>query len=302
MFHRRSQTAIEFMIIFVFIIGLMSLFMVIIGVYTQDLTISESRVEIDAFAKSLTSEFEILANVEEGFNREVIIPSNLLKKYNVTIVENYLVVEDLFAGGTREETSYFYELSGDLNYVLTSETNGDLKISLKTEDINNFDSLNLDMLIQGLTTVGTNLSASFSSSACGVGYSRLYGLDALSDAHAEAPSSTDYTYNLCITHDSYTMGNSCSGTYERLFYLGNVSNSHMWIDNSSAYAEPWVGYYNWTEVCVSSSGGTTDLTYSSSDLSGSGYVCLGSYLQNDTIGGHVGDCSAYSNKIWFSLS
>ncbi len=158
------------------------------------------------------------------------------------------------------------------------------------------------MLIQGLTNIGTNLSASFSGTSCGVGYSRIYGLDALSDAHAEAPSETDFTYNLCVTHDTYTIGNVCSGTYERLFYLGNTSSSHIWLDNSSAYPEPWVGYYNWTPVCVSSSGGTTDLTYSSSDLSNSGYVCLGSYLQNDSIGGHIGDCSAYSNKIWFSLS
>ncbi len=142
--NRRSQTAIEFMIIFVFIIGLMSLFMVIIGAYTQDLTRAESRVEIDNFAKSITSEFEILQDVEGGFKREVIIPSNLLEKYNVTIIENYLSIQDLYSGKAVDENPYYYELSGDYEYTLNEDLDGNLHIVLTTQDINNFDSLNLD--------------------------------------------------------------------------------------------------------------------------------------------------------------
>lgn len=146
-------------------------------------------------------------------------------------------------------------------------------------------------------------SISFVSGECSVatGFVNIFGLSGLSNAHAESSTQTDFSYNLCAKHGTYTLGNSCSGNYQRLFYLGNVSSSHIWIDNSTAYT-PYAGYYTWTPVCVSSSAGTLDLQYNSTDLSGSGYECLGSYIQNDTYGGVVGNCVAHSDKIWLKIT
>lgn len=150
-------------------------------------------------------------------------------------------------------------------------------------------------------TVIGNMTVSFTpSSSCDPGFSKIYSLDSTSNSHAEIPSSNLYTYSLCVDHDSYILSNSCSGNYVSLFYLGNTSNSHIYIDNSSAY-DPGYSYYNWQQICLSSDSGTLDLTYNNTDMSGLGYSCLGSYIQDDVYGGVIGDCSGHTDKIWFKL-
>lgn len=153
----------------------------------------------------------------------------------------------------------------------------------------------------GESILSTSLSSSFlGATTCSVG-TRLYGLWNLTNSHVDNSTQTTGGYSMCLSDssDSVTIGTSCSGTYATLFYIGNSSNSHIWIDNSSAYNS---GSYTWERVCVSSDTGSIDVQYTSSDLSGSDYACLGSYLQNDTYGGVIGNCSSYSSKIWLKIS
>lgn len=138
-------------------------------------------------------------------------------------------------------------------------------------------------------------------SSCSGGYTKLFGLYSTSNSMIEIASENTYTYSSCTSHDTYTLGTSCSGNYETLFYLGDINSSHIWIDNSSAYTPS--GYnYNWQEVCLSSNSGTITVTYNSSDMSSLNYFCVGSYIQDDTYGGHMGNCAAYSDRIWARIN
>ena len=159
------------------------------------------------------------------------------------------------------------------------------------------------------TVTAGNLTMTFAAGTSCTGSTKLYGIDGVNESHSEVPGSTSFTTSACLndTSGAYTLGTSCSGTYERLFYLGNTTNSHIWIDNSSAYT-PYPGYYNWQEVCLSIDTGSPtlfDVTYNTSDMSGDDYICVGSYVQNDTYGGHMGNCAlgstAHENQIWVKL-
>lgn len=138
---------------------------------------------------------------------------------------------------------------------------------------------------------------------CPVGYSNIYDYYSSSASHAAMPDQTDTNNSLCIKDDGFTVNADCSATsHQRLFYLGNVTNSHIWLDNSTAYV-PYVGYYNWQEVCIGSTDGTVDIQYDTSDLSGSGYSQVASYTtSNMSLGATIGEKDVYSDKIWIKIS
>jgi len=48
---------------------------------------------------------------------------------------------------------------------------------------------------------------------------KLFGFDALNNSVAEIPSESNYAYSICVSHDIYSLGNSCAGNFQRLFYL-----------------------------------------------------------------------------------
>lgn len=146
-----------------------------------------------------------------------------------------------------------------------------------------------------------NSTITFSpASTCAAEETRLFGIDAEINAHGEVGTSETYPISICLDHETREIGTDCNvGISESLFYLGNTTNSHVWVTNASAYV-PYVDYYNWQEVCISLDSGTLDVVYNISNMATDGYSCLGSYLQDDVYGGMFGDCNTSSSytKIW----
>ena len=83
------------------------------------------------------------------------------------------------------------------------------------------------LILRSSATISGNLSVSFTTGACGIGYTKIYGLESMSDSHAEVAGASNYTYNVCVSHNIYTLGTSCTG--ERLFYLDGFIVMHMHI-------------------------------------------------------------------------
>ena len=144
--------------------------------------------------------------------------------------------------------------------------------------------------------------ASFDFGSTCVNSTRAYGMSYTNNSHAEISSSNNFTYSACLSHDDYTLGTSCSGNFVKLFTLAGITNSPIYIDNSNVVSEPYVGYYNWQDVCVSSSGGVMDLIYSEIRPENRNYICVGSFVQDDFMGGVIGGCSAYDTKIWLDIN
>ena len=154
-------------------------------------------------------------------------------------------------------------------------------------------------MLKAVLSVNGNLSVSFDlgTSCLTGGYTKIYGLESINDSHVENVISNLYAYSICINHNTYTLGTSCSGT--RLFYLDNSTNAHVYTDNSTSYFP----VSTWEEVCVSSSGGIITTSVSSSDPA-DGSICIGSMENpiNNIAGMHMGTCiGSYTNKIWLKI-
>lgn len=143
-------------------------------------------------------------------------------------------------------------------------------------------------------TLTVNLRNSISCNADEV---KLFAMADTNASHLQLPALNDYDYSVCANHTLYELGTSCSGDFTRLFYLGDENNSHIWFDISATQAEPFTFYYDYRNVCVSAPGASLTTTVASSSP-GSAYECLASVDRDNTLGGVVGQCSSYSDKIW----
>ncbi len=141
---------------------------------------------------------------------------------------------------------------------------------------------------------------SFQSGACNFagGYIRLYGLSGIDNAHAEVSSSTDYTYNVCIKYEGYTLGTSQTGTYLDLFYLNNESNSAVFMNKTEIYEVP----SSWYNITISTSEGSLDLVIGGSAPSNL-YKCIGKVDRDDIYGSHISDCdsTSFNDTLWLKI-
>jgi len=127
-------------------------------------------------------------------------------------------------------------------------------------------------------------------------YTKLFALEKPDNSHAQIPSEMSYTYSVCLKNSLFTLGNSCTDNHIILFYIGNITQSHVWINNSN----PYKPVSTWQPVCVSSNSGTISKSISSTNPN-DGSVCVGSILQDDLYGGLLGDCAAHPDKIWVNI-
>ncbi len=159
------------------------------------------------------------------------------------------------------------------------------------------DNSILEKTLMFRSTYSGNYSFSFQSgTGCGAGYTRLYGLEYLSNSHAELANSTQYTYSACLSYNGINLGTTCTGNYTRMIYLDDVSNAHAYTDNSSTYEDTFY------EVCLNVDVGSIVSEVSDTDPA-DGSFCVGSMdgIDNQT-GVHMGDCNAYSTKIWVRIN
>lgn len=158
----------------------------------------------------------------------------------------------------------------------------------------------------GAVSVGSTTIEFDSALTCDEsGGTKIYGLDAELNSHAEISSGSTYPISLCVSSENGVVGTDCSASIsKRLFYLGNYTNSHAWIDNSTAYDPLIPSYYDWQEVCISLSSGSIDVVYNVTNMTGVGYSCFGSIWQDDVYGGMLGDCNSNDSytKIWVMIN
>jgi hypothetical protein len=183
----------------------------------------------------------------------------------------------------------------DLDYCLYRVNEGIKEITFNTpKGVFSISDYLDSRILQGFIVQYKN------SVTCDIGFTKIYGMGATSNAHVEVPSSGLYTYSLCLKHVEYPLSNACSGTFGRMFYLDGTTNAHVYTDNSSAYGS----VLDWEQACISVLGGASeiDVVYNSSDMSSLGYSCIGSLEIDNTYGGHVGSCSEYSQDIWVNVN
>ena len=159
-----------------------------------------------------------------------------------------------------------------------------------------------------IDTKGTNtievgdMIVSFSAGySCSEGLTKIFGYMNTNNSHVELAGENNYARSLCVGHDTFQISTSCSGTHDRVFYLADTTDSHLYLDTSNA--EP--GSYNWQEICLESSGGAdnVDIVYNTSDMSSLGYACIDSYAPEniDLYGTMYGECFGNLNKIWMKI-
>ncbi len=110
----------------------------------------------------------------------------------------------------------------------------------------------------------------------------LLHLSNITNAHAELPNQTFYSYKLCCNSSTY-INNSCGPNSVTFLKLWNITNSHVEVSTQNNYN------YN---ACISS-----DTTISCEVLNEclTNQTCLVSI--SNTTNAHVGNCSEYPYKI-----
>lgn len=119
----KSQGALEFMIIMIFVLVIIGSIMYVTSILSIEINDKEKTAEIDNFALSLTSEFDLLSTVEEGYSRNITIPFHLAKKFKPEINSNFLVLTDPENDNNISNKHYYY-LPENTTYTLTNDSLG----------------------------------------------------------------------------------------------------------------------------------------------------------------------------------
>lgn len=139
---KKSQGAIEFMIIFVITLLLISLTMSVLSIITVDIQNNEKKKEIDNFAKSISSEFDLIFEVKEGYSRNITIPFHLAKRFKPQINSSYLILTDS-ENDDDSTNKYYYYLPENITYSLTNDSSGNYYLYLQKNVTQTFEGITL---------------------------------------------------------------------------------------------------------------------------------------------------------------
>lgn len=117
----KSQSTIEFALIFLFAFIIIGLLTYLIGIISIEIVDTKNSNELDDFASTITNEAAILQKVQGGYHRKIEIPEYLMKRFNVSISGNYLILYPLEFDPDSPEPR-FYELAGQSALNLTNES------------------------------------------------------------------------------------------------------------------------------------------------------------------------------------
>jgi hypothetical protein len=141
---KKSQGALEFLFILFFLLTIISIIMVSIGKYSMDVQKQKEEKVVKDFADNILIETDIATKVTGGYYRNLTIPSYFVKRYNVTITSNYLILRDLENYGNDSEGIYYYPLNGDVNITYYRDNStGEVYIVFRKKFEQDFDGLNL---------------------------------------------------------------------------------------------------------------------------------------------------------------
>ncbi len=315
---KKAQSSMELMVILVFILSIIAGIMFIVGKFSLDINNEEVKKNLDDFAYSITKEFDVLSNYEEGYSKTIIIPFHQAEKHNITFdtLQGTLALtdKDIYISG--EEKYFYYDIPENVSVATSYDVDGNLIIVLTNDYRSSFDGIMLGNLGYGSSIIISSASGftvyvvNYPNCSLNPGTTKLYGFESNTYSHAEIPSEENYNYSVCIQHNTFSLGNGCSGLSETLFFLGNITNSNIWVDNSTAYIPP-IGpsYYNWQELCINATGGASAFNYIVDVVDRTAtHACLGSLQRNDTYGGHIiGNFSMCTSgdsnpELWLAIS
>lgn len=143
MFEKKGQFSVEFLLIFIFIMTVVSVLIVFLGGVSLDISLTEKREEVDDFANSVIVEFEIMQTVHGGYTRELVIPEHFMERFDISIDVDYLVVEDNFVYEDSSDFIRYYKIPGNVKFSTYLNPNGELNILL-CNDREGFSDKNVD--------------------------------------------------------------------------------------------------------------------------------------------------------------
>lgn len=108
---RKSQQAVEFMLILMFVLTIIAGVMYISGSLLVDFTEQDKKNVAENFLENIGKEIEILNTVNSGYSRNLDIYS---QDYVVEILNNVIVVKDLYD----ENATYYYYVPSGLNVTV----------------------------------------------------------------------------------------------------------------------------------------------------------------------------------------
>ena len=121
---KKSQGALELIILLVFIFFVISGVMYVVGLYSIQVSKTEVELDRDDYANSLLAEAVVLQDLQEIYTREVRISGAYDKYYNVTVEGDYLIFQDPIYDGVSSSKRYYYEIPG--NHTVLFEKRPDL--------------------------------------------------------------------------------------------------------------------------------------------------------------------------------
>ena len=141
--NRKTQMAFEFLSIFVFIIIIVTTLIVISGKVVIDLRDNEARKISDDFADRVLIEFEILQEVDEGYSRQIVIPSSYTESFNLSINGSYLSFEYFHYARDRADV-YYYVIPDNIRVNFSERASGDVEINFSKPHKNRFEGISLE--------------------------------------------------------------------------------------------------------------------------------------------------------------
>ena len=154
-----------------------------------------------------------------------------------------------------------------------------------------FLSLLLLLTVAGFPGADADLQCSVAASCSGNPLDNItvFRMSALSDAHAEIASRTNFGYHVCCGGlGAGVLNTDCDTIFSYILYLSSETNAHVW--NPNAFPPPAYP----TAVCMSATIGEVYCTISDNVCPAEAPVCLAS-ISADT-NAHVGDCNAYTGR------
>jgi hypothetical protein len=115
MFNKKAQQAMEFMVIFIFVMTLISLAAYVFTVYLIDYEDKNERAKVDNFVQNIENEIAILGKVESGYYRELEIYD---RNYFIEIENNTLFLED-----SEGIVIDYYEIKGNFTIKVFNKIN-----------------------------------------------------------------------------------------------------------------------------------------------------------------------------------
>ncbi len=140
--NRKTQIAFEFLSIFVFVIIIVTTIIAISGRIVIDLKDNEARKISDDFAERIFIEFEILQEVDEGYSRQIVIPSSHTESFNLSINGSSLSFEYFHYARDRADV-YHYNIPENVRINFSERANGDVEINFSKPHKNRFEGISL---------------------------------------------------------------------------------------------------------------------------------------------------------------